>query len=213
MNNTDIVNQASNEVGYHEKVTNTPIPALYYKQNSYDGSDNWTKYHNDIGAPQGADWCGYFCYWNFYQQCNQDHAQTRTFLHNIQNLGGAVSDWYNAFNSAGKFHVRGSYDPKIGDVVLFSDPNHPWSHCEIVTGLASAPTYINTVGGNTRLTSGSGEATGMWVASRIRHALANANFWVYGYCEVDYDGSSSPGEFAPEWGYPILRRKRNGWLF
>lgn len=213
MNDSDLVNRASSQVGYHEKQSYTPTPALYVFRNSYDGSDNWTKFHNDIGATQGYDWCGYFCYWCFFKECGDDHAQTYAFLNNIQNLGGGVIDWYNAFNAVGKFHPRGSYDPKIGDVVLFSDPQYPYSHCEIVTGLSSAPTYINTVGGNTRQTSGSGESTGMWVASRIRHAQANNTFWVLGYCEIDYDGSSGGGGFAPEWGYPVLRRRRNGWLF
>lgn len=214
MNYNDVVSKARSQVGYHEKQANTPEPALYIFRNSYDGSQNWTKFHNDLGIAQGQDWCGFFAYWVFWKLLNEDFSATTSFLHNISSLGSAVSYWVNAFTSAGKFHPRNSgYTPKVGDVVAYSDVGVPYSHVEIIVSTASMPTYLTCVGGNTRYTSGSGESTGMWVAERTRSAVATSGFHVLGYCEVDYDGGSVTGEFPPEWGGFLLNKRRRGWIF
>ena len=46
MTRDEIVSMAASQVGYHEKVSGTPTAQLYPFQNSYDGTDNWTKFHN-----------------------------------------------------------------------------------------------------------------------------------------------------------------------
>ena len=206
----DLVNMALSQVGYHEKEYGTPTAALYPFQNAYDGNDNWTKYLNDLGDVQGQPWCGFFCYWCFWQLLNQDFTDTDNFLHGISSHGAAVSSWANAFTSVGLYHEGDGYIPKPGDVVIFADDGIPWSHCEIVRSLPSWPTYINTVGGNTRDPNDPGDQSeGMWVAARTRYAPYTSGFHVKGYCEVDV----TPGGTLPEWMmeslyYNIMDRKR-----
>ena len=207
----DLINKAGSQVGYHEKETNTPTAALYPFSNAYDGNDNWTKYHNDLSVTQGQAWCGFFCYWCFYQLLGQDVAATDAFLHGISYYGGAVSSWANAFGSVGLYHEGDGYIPKPGDVVIFSDTGYPWSHCEFVTGVSGWPSTIKTVGGNTRNPDDPGsQSEGMWVAARTRNAATTTGFHVRGYCEVDVTPGSSE---IPPWmmGYMlnnIMDRRR-----
>lgn len=193
----DLVNMAISQVGYHEKESGTPVAALYPFQNAYDGNDNWTKYHNDLGVAQGQAWCGFFCYWCCYMLLGSDAAATNAFLHNITYYGGAVSSWATAFGSVNKWHENDGYTPKPGDVVIFSDTGYPWSHCEFVTGTNNWPNYINTVGGNTRNPNDPGsQSEGMWVAARSRNAIVQSGFHVRGYCEMDTTPGSST---IPDW--------------
>lgn len=207
----DLINMAYSQVGYHEKEYGTPVPALYPFSNAYDGNDNWTKYLNDLGDAQGQPWCGYFCYWCFWKLLGESFSDTDTFLHGISSHGAAVSSWANAFGSVGLYHEGDGYVPKPGDVVIFADTGIPWSHCEIVRSLPAWPTYINTIGGNTRNPDDYGDQSeGMWVAARTRYAPYTSGFHVKGYCEVDTTPGS--GEL-PVWMmeslfYNIMDRKR-----
>ena len=206
-----VISVAASQVGYHEKVANTPSADLYPFRNSYDGSGNWTKYHNDIhqvdsSIMQGAAWCGYFLYWCFLQIL-QTKAATDSFLHGISGCGGAVSSWANAFTPYGQYHEGDGYVPSVGDVVVFSDTDYPWSHVEIITDVSEWPNYIGTVGGNTRNPDDPGsQSEGMWVARRRRYAQGSSGFHVRGYCEILYDGGPSYSGF-------ILRRRRIGTAF
>lgn len=193
MTSSDIVNIATTQVGYHEKVTNTPVADLYAFQNAYDGHDNWTKYHHDIGVSQGQAWCGFFCYWLFRMLIG-NNPDTTSFLHNISYYGGAVSSWAQAFSTVNKYHENDGYIPKVGDIVIFSDTGYPWSHCELLVDMQLWPTYIINIGGNTRNPNDPGsQSEGMWVAQRSRSAMATSGFHVRGYCEVDYDDTPSGG--------------------
>lgn len=195
----EVIDMASAQVNYHEKLSGTPVPDLYVKQNAYDGYANWTMFHNDLaahGVSQGTPWCGYFVYWCFYQVLGQDFSATEDFLYNISNYGacgGAVSEWATVFGNEGLWHTSG-YTPKPGDLVIFEDTGIPWSHVELVAGVDSWPTYINTIGGNTKQPWESGlENESQWVAARTRYAPYTAGWHVKGYCEVLYDGTPSPG--------------------
>ena len=208
MNSSQPINAAASQVGYHEKVTNTPTAALYIFRNSYDGSDNWTKYHADLGVSQGQAWCGFFCYWLFWTVLNRSTAATDSFLHGISYYGGAVSSWANAFTPYGLYHEGDGYIPKPGDIVIFSDTGYPWSHCEIVTDVSGWPSMIETIGGNTRNPGDPGDQSqGMWVARRSRSASATTGFHVRGYCEIEYEDTPYPtGEF-------IFVKRRRGTAF
>lgn len=190
----DLLDMADSQVGYHEKEYGTPVPALYPFQNSYDGQDNWTKYVQDLGQAQGQAWCGFFAYWCFYQVLGNSIPDTEDFLHNISNYsacGGAVSSWANAFNDVNRWHENDGYEPKPGDLVVYSDTGVPWSHVEIVYDASGWPSTIQCVGGNTKQPWESGsESESQWCAKRIRSATATTGFHVRGYCEVDYDGIS-----------------------
>ena len=198
----EVIDMAQAQVNYHEKVTGTPVPDLYVKQNAYDGYNNWTMFHNDLhqinaNVTQGSPWCGYFTYWVFYQLLGS-YAATEDFLYHISNYGacgGAVSEWATVFGNEGLWHTSG-YTPKPGDLVIFEDTGIPWSHIEIVVGIGSWPTYINTIGGNTKQAWESGsESESQWVAARTRYAPYTSGWHVKGYCEVLYDGTPSPGFF------------------
>lgn len=198
---------AASQVGYHEKIVNTPVAALYQFRNSYDGSGNWTKYHNDLSVGQGASWCGYFCYWVFYQLLNQSFSTTDTFLHGILGKGGGVDAWETAFSSAGYYFPKGTYVPVPGDVVIFSSTDYVWSHCEIVADVSEWPNYITTIGGNTtNPDEGGDQSQGMWVARRRRSVTASSVFWIRGFCAID----STAG---PSWGNIVLKRRRIGTAF
>ena len=202
MTAAEILNMAASQVGYHEKRINTPIPSLYVFRNSYDGNENWTKYHNDLSVGQGVAWCGYFCYWVFYQLLGTSFATTDTFLHGIAGKGGGVDSWENAFASAGYYYPKGSYVPTIGDVVIFSSTDYTWSHCEIVADVSEWPNYIITIGGNTtNPDEGGDQSQGMWVARRRRSVTASSVFWIRGFCSIDSGG-------APSTGFLFIRRRR-----
>ena len=206
MTSQEIINTAASQVGYHEKVANTPTADLYPFRNNYDGSGNWTKYHNDLTVAQGQAWCGFFCYWCFYQILGTK-ANTDNFLHGISYYGGAVSSWAAAFTTTGDYYENGTYMPQPGDLVIFSDTDVPWSHVEFVVDNSEWPNYIGTIGGNTRNPDDPGsQAEGMWVARRRRSATATTGFHVRGYCSVQYSDAPSTGIF-------VLKRRRIGTAF
>lgn len=207
MTQSDIVNKASSQVGYHEKEANTPVNYLYQFQNSYDGSDNWTKYHYDLSVGQGVAWCGYFCYWVFYQLLDMSFLNTDNFLHGISGRGGGVNAWESAFSSAGYYFPKGTYVPSPGDVVIFSSTDYTWSHCEIVADVTEWPNYIMTVGGNTtNPNEGGDQSQGLWVASRRRSVTASSGFWIRGFCAID-------SQVGPSTGWLIVKRRRIGTAF
>ena len=79
---------------------------------------------------------------------------------------------------------------------------------EIITDVSDWPTYIETVGGNTRNPDeGGDQSQGMWVARRRRYAQGTTGFHVRGYCEVVYDGSPIIS------GFFIKHRRRIGTAF
>lgn len=207
MTTGEIVSRASSQVGYHEKVSGTPTDALYPFRNSYDGADNWTKFHNDLQIAQGSAWCGFFCYWCFYRILGTI-ARTDAFLHGISGYGGAVSSWAAAFTTVGEYYENGTYMPKPGDLVIFSDTGYPWSHVEFVVDNSGWPNTIETIGGNTRNPGeGGDQSQGMWVARRSRSATATTGFHVRGYCHPDYsDTPSGSSDF-------LIIRKRRGTAF
>lgn len=188
MNSSQVLNVLQTQVGYHEKVANTPTSALYVFRNNYDGAGNWTKYHADLGVSQGDPWCGYFAYWVFWNILNRSKSATDTFLHGISYYGAAVSSWRLAFTNFGMYHEGDGYIPKPGDAVIFSDTGYPDSHVEIITDVSDWPNYINTIGGNTTNPGeGGDQSQGMWVASRRRYAQGTTGFHVRGYCEMTYE--------------------------
>lgn len=188
MNAAQPINAAASQVGYHEKVANTPTEALYVFRNAYDGAGNWTKYHADLGVAQGQAWCGFFCYWLFWTVLNRSKTATDAFLHGISYYGGAVSSWRNAFTAFGAYHEGDGYQPRPGDIVIFADTGYPDSHCEIVVDVSGWPATIQTIGGNTTNPGeGGDQSQGMWVARRSRNAQATTGFHVRGYCAVGYD--------------------------
>ena len=194
MTRQEIVSMAATQVGYHEKVSGTPTEQLYPFRNSYDGADNWTKFHNDISVGQGASWCGYFCYWVFYQLLGNSFTNTNAFLHGIAGKGGGVDSWESAFANAGYYFPKGSYVPQPGDAVIFSSTDYTWSHVELVVDVSEWPNYINTIGGNTtNPNEGGDQSQGMWVARRRRSVTATSGFWIRGFCAID--ASNVPSTF------------------
>lgn len=202
MTSAEITSMAASQVGYHEKVSGTPTEQLYPFRNSYDGAQNWTKYHHDISVGQGVSWCGYFCYWVFFQILGQSFSATDTFLHGIAGRGGGVDSWEDAFTPSGNYFPKGTYIPSPGDVVIFSSTDYVWSHCELVVDVSEWPNYISTIGGNTtNPNEGGDQSQGMWVARRRRSVTASSGFWIRGFCVTD-KGS------MPSGGFLIVRRRR-----
>lgn len=208
MTSAQVVAMATSQVGYHEKVTNTPVDDLYPFRNAYDGQDNWTKYLNDLNEPQGQPWCGFFAYWVFWQLLNKNFSNTDNFLHGISGKGGATSSWKLAFETVGQYHEGDGYTPKVGDVVLYWDPpGVPWSHVEIIVDVSGWPNTIMTVGGNTKNPEEAGlEDESMWVAKRTRYPGWTSGWRIRGYCETDLDN-------MPTMGSMVFIRRRFGTAF
>lgn len=207
MTRDQITQMAASQVGYHEKVSGTPTEQLYPFRNSYDGAQNWTKYHNDISVGQGASWCGYFCYWVFFQLLGSSFSNTDTFLHGIAGRGGGVDSWESAFSQVGAYFSRDNYTPRPGDVVIFSSSDYVWTHCEIVVDAGEWPSYVTTIGGNTtNPEEGGDQSQGMWVARRRRSGTVNSGFWIRGFCAIDaQEGSAGVGL--------VFKRRRIGTAF
>lgn len=209
----EIIAVAESQVGYHEKRFGTPAAALLPFRNSYDGSDNWTKYHEQIPVAQGQAWCGFFLYWCFKQLIGSN-ADTTAFLHGIEYFGGGVDSWYRAFNAVGKWHYKNDgYSPKPGDAVIYSDAVYTYCHVELLVDVSQMPTYVVCVGGNTKKPDEPGsESDSTWVAKRTRGVNWSA-FPVLGYCEIDYDGS--PSGWLPDYMYYWLlhKKKKQKWLW
>lgn len=210
MNKDALIALLESQHGYHEKRANTPREYLYTLRNAYDGSDNWTMYHDGIGYGQGADWCGIFAYWAVLQLAGS-HEEARSWLHGIADKGAATSSWANAFATVGKWHPKGDgYQPKAGDLAIYEDDNYPWSHVEFIVNADMWPFSMTCIGGNTTDGTGGSDAQGLWVYRRNRSptgAVGSSNWRVRGYCECDYDGDDSTD--VSLFTYWLHKRKRH----
>ena len=170
---TDLVNVARSQLGYHEG------DSIEDLNGTGSGSSNYTEYGYWYGTQvQGSSsgfyksWCAIFISW-----CARQAGIPTSIISNAT-YACAGSD-YGDFKNL-DFYSRGSYTPKVGDLIFFDWPGDPthWDHVEIVIGVDSS--NVTTLGGNTSSND---------VKTRSL-SLSNSN--IKGYGVPKYTSGSNP---------------------
>ena len=170
---TDLVNVARSQLGYHEGDNTSQL------HGESSGSRNYTEYGYWYGTQvQGNSggsyyaWCAYFISW-----CARQAGIPTSIISNASYAcaGSDNGDFKNL-----DYYARGSYTPKVGDLVFFCWEGNSscWDHVEIVIGVSSSE--VTTLGGNT------GDNN---VKSR-KWSLSNSN--IRGYGVPKYTSGSNP---------------------
>ena len=170
---TDLVNVARSQLGYHEGDNTSQL------HGESSGSSNYTEYGYWYGTQvQGNSggsyyaWCAYFISW-----CARQAGIPTSIISNASYAcaGSDNGDFKNL-----DYYARGSYTPKVGDLVFFCWEGNSscWDHVEIVIGVSSSE--VTTLGGNT------GDNN---VKSR-KWSLSNSN--IRGYGVPKYTSGSTP---------------------
>ena len=190
---TDLVNVARSQLGYHEGDNTSQL------HGESSGSRNYTEYGYWYGTQvQGNSggsyyaWCAYFISW-----CARQAGIPTSIISNASYAcaGSDNGDFKNL-----DFYSRGSYTPKVGDLVFFCWEGNSscWDHVEIVIGVSSSE--VTTLGGNTSNNN---------VKSR-KWSLSNSNIRGYGVpkytSKLDapyvYSIATGPWKTYVEW-YPV----------
>ena len=190
---TDLVNVARSQLGYHEGDNTSQL------HGESSGSRNYTEYGYWYGTQvQGNSggsyyaWCAYFISW-----CARQAGIPTSIISNASYAcaGSDNGDFKNL-----DYYARGSYTPKVGDLVFFCWEGNSscWDHVEIVIGVSSSE--VTTLGGNT------GDNN---VKSR-KWSLSNSNIRGYGVpkytSKLDapyvYSIATGPWKTYVEW-YPV----------
>ena len=190
---TDLVNVARSQLGYHEGNNTSQL------HGESSGSSNYTEYGYWYGTQvQGNSggsyyaWCAYFISW-----CARQAGIPTSIISNASYAcaGSDNGDFKNL-----DYYARGSYTPKVGDLVFFCWEGNSscWDHVEIVIGVSSSE--VTTLGGNTSNNN---------VKSR-KWSLSNSNIRGYGVpkytSKLDapyvYSIATGPWKTYVEW-YPV----------
>ena len=172
---TDLVNVARSQLGYHEGDNTSQL------HGESSGSSNYTEYGYWYGTQvQGHSggsyyaWCAYFISW-----CARQAGIPTSIISNASYAcaGSDNGDFKNL-----DYYARGSYTPKVGDLVFFCWEGNSscWDHVEIVIGVSSSE--VTTLGGNT------GDNN---VKSR-KWSLSNSNIRGYGVPKYTTGSTPSP---------------------
>lgn len=135
------------EVGMLEKRKGCPKKNLYEKIGAYVGSDNWTKYWQDLtdaGLPnyQGSYYCIATLFWGMVKAFGLKATQElclQKFMINCQVT-------YELFRKAGQIYDT----PKVGDIIVFWNGSR-FHHAELVIDVKGA--IFKTFGANTAANS------------------------------------------------------------
>ena len=125
----DIVEIALSEVGYINKRTNAD---LYSKTaNASTQYNMYTKYGKWYGL-NPAPWCGIFLAWCAHAAGMDWKGYAAAYVPDVTAI----------YKSKGKYHARGTYTPRRGDVIIFGDEEH----VGMVQGCSGG--YVSTIEGN-----------------------------------------------------------------
>ena len=135
-----VIRIALNEVGYHEKASNSQLddPAA----NAGDG--NYTRYARDLwkhrffnSSKSGVEWCSVFVAWDMVEAYGVE-AALKLLCQKKGSAGAGVKYAKQYFMDKGQFHAT----PQTGDVIFFAR-----GHMGLVYDVD--PNYVYTVEGNT----------------------------------------------------------------
>ena len=170
---TDLVNVARSQLGYHEGDNTSQL------HGESSGSRNYTEYGYWYGTQvQGNSggsyyaWCAYFISW-----CARQAGIPTSIISNASYAcaGSDNGDFKNL-----DYYARGSYTPKVGDLVFFCWEGNSscWDHVEIVIGVSSSE--VTTLGGNTS-------------TNNVKKRSWNlSNSYIRGYGVPKYTSGSTP---------------------
>ena len=170
---TDLVNVARSQLGYHEGDNTSQL------HGESSGSRNYTEYGYWYGTQvQGNSggsyyaWCAYFISW-----CARQAGIPTSIISNASYAcaGSDNGDFKNL-----DYYARGSYTPKVGDLVFFCWEGNSscWDHVEIVIGVDSS--NVTTLGGNTS-------------TNNVKKRSWNlSNSYIRGYGVPKYTSGSNP---------------------
>lgn len=164
----DVVAVARNEIGYHEKASNSQLDI----KEANPGEANYTKYGAWTGA-QGQPWCASFVCWCIGQAANDDREIVKQLIYGP--ISAACDGLWNNFTKA----QRVTMDPQPGDVLFYGDK----SHVGLVVGVNNGE--VISVEGNTN-SKGSREGT----IVKEKRQPANSK-GIKGYGRPNYDTASN----------------------
>ena len=140
-----LLNIARNEIGYHEKITNSNLDS----KTANSGSGNYTKYARDLnnagyynGNKNGYAWCDVFVDWCFLQLCKGDAKKAQEIICQTGELGAAVNYSANYYKNQNRYYTS---NPQPGDQIFFKSGSS-LVHTGIVESVTSS--YVNTIEGN-----------------------------------------------------------------
>lgn len=194
-----VISLSKEEIGYLEKKKNCPSDKLYEKK-AYAGSDNWTKYWNDLakwglGNYQGQFWCAAFITWLFIVSYGIEEA--RKLLYKLPYI--SCQNFYDLCKQKEKeLNIKLIYnEPKVGDVVDFWNGNR-MHHTELVIDV-KGDTY-KTVGGNTAANSDVPNGGGVY-GPKV-YSVAAAKKAGHKFIRIQYDYTESKWvEVDGKWMY------------
>lgn len=175
-----VIAVAMNEVGYLEKRTNAQL----YDKTANAGTNNYTKYANDIdtkypnfynGKKNGYAWCDVFVDWCFIQAFGVDNAK-KLLNQPDKSLGAGCEYSANYFKQMGRFFTS----PQVGDQIFFVNESNV-KHTGLVYAVDRYKVY--TIEGNTSGASGV-IANGGGVCKKSYDINSNS---IYGYGRPYYD--------------------------
>lgn len=176
-----VIAVAMNEVGYLEKSTNAQL----YDKTANAGTNNYTKYANDIdtkfpnlynGKKNGYAWCDVFVDWCFIQAFGVDNAK-KLLNQPDKSLGAGCGYSADYFKQIGRFFTS---NPQVGDQVFFGTASNV-KHTGLVYSVDRYKVY--TIEGNTSGASGV-VANGGGVCKKSYDINSNS---IYGYGRPNYD--------------------------
>lgn len=142
---TKLLNVAKNELGYHEKASNSQLDS----KTANSGSGNWTKFARDLdalgnfynGPKNGYAWCDVFVDYCFVTAFGANIG--REMLCQPLNSAGAGC-MYSAqyYKQAGRWVTY----PQEGDQIFFSYSRGEYSHTGIVEAVSNG--MVHTIEGN-----------------------------------------------------------------
>ena len=126
------------------------------------------KYCNEINNGKLDEWCAIFSGWVLKQG---------GYILSEIGYSANVGVWCDNLDDMGRFSVKESYTPVMGDLIIFGRSNFR-SHIGIVVGVEDG--YVTTIEGNAAVPS---SYSGSWMAnsyvSKREYALDNS--YIYGY--------------------------------
>ena len=155
----EFVSVARSQIGVRETGTNNVKYNTWYYGHVVNGTAGTSEYA----------WCVTFECW-----CANQVGILGTLIPKCNNVG-ILRDWYKA---RGLYHLRGTYTPKEGDLIIFRDA----SHTGIVDKISGGRLY--TIEGNSKDK-----------VSNNSYPLTDS--YIQGYCQVKFGGSSSGGSSKP----------------
>ena len=208
----NLKNRLIGENGYIEKKKSCPVSKLYEKSNSYDGSDNYTKYWQDckdmgLSNYQGSYYCIASLFWGMAKEFGLSAAQELTY----QNFMINCQTTYNLFKKKGRVYSN----PQVGDIVVFWNGSR-FSHAEFVTAVQTS-TYT-TVGFNTTANSTTVSRNGGGVKYPKKYSIYASKNAGHKFLRPDYGSQIQTGWVKKDngkWQYVLADGTivKNKWYF